>query len=131
VALVVNVYVFPGKDGTGSPVEPKRRIARVNEVGNVVFTLHDLHRTFATIAEGLDITGYTLKRLLDHSIHGDVTAGYGVTDAYLFGDPFMRLQVGLCVRPAQQGRGVPRCQRRWSTPEQWRETTGSSAWGRR
>ena len=68
---MVNVYVFPGKDGTGSPVEPKRRIARVNEVGNVVFTLHDLHRTFATIAEGLDITGYTLKRLLDHTIHGD------------------------------------------------------------
>jgi len=37
-------------------------------VSNVVFTLHDLRRTFATVAEGLDIAGYTLKRLLNHTI---------------------------------------------------------------
>jgi hypothetical protein len=41
-------------------VEPKRQIAKVIEANHVVFTLHDLRRTCATVAEGLDIAGYTL-----------------------------------------------------------------------
>jgi integrase len=47
---------------------------------NNVFTCHDLRRTFITIAESLDIPAYALKRLLNHKMNGDVTAGYIMSD---------------------------------------------------
>lgn len=67
---------FPRQDDTGYLTEPKRQIAEVIAVSNIVFTLHDLRRTFATVDEGLDIRGYTLKRLLNHTIHGDVATRF-------------------------------------------------------
>ena len=42
--------------------------------------IHDLRRTFITIAESLDIPVYSLKRLLNHKMTSDVTAGYVVMD---------------------------------------------------
>lgn len=42
----------------------------------IKFCLHDLRRTFITIAEGLDISYAALKRLLNHSNGNDVTGGY-------------------------------------------------------
>jgi integrase len=103
-ALAVNGYVFPGKDDTGYLIDPKRQIAKVIEVSTVVFTLHDLRRTFATVAEGLDIAGYTLKRLLNHTIHGDVTAGYIVTDVERLRGPMERISRFLC---SAMGMGEP------------------------
>lgn len=69
-------WVFPSNSGAGHLVEPKRAVASVIEKSGVAFTVHDLRRTFITIAEGLDIQYYALKRLLNHSQKGDVTAGY-------------------------------------------------------
>ena len=40
------------------------------------FTLHDLRRTFSSIAENLDYGQYTIKRLLNHTVSSDVTEGY-------------------------------------------------------
>ena len=48
--------------------------------GTPDFTLHDLRRTFTTVAEHLDVSYYALKRLLNHRMSGDVTAGYVVKD---------------------------------------------------
>jgi hypothetical protein len=45
-----------------------------------MFSVHDLRRTFITVAESLDIPAYALKRLLNHRAAGDVTAGYIVID---------------------------------------------------
>ncbi len=45
------------------------------------FSLHDLRRTFITVAESLDIPAYALKRLLNHRADGDVTGGYIVMNA--------------------------------------------------
>lgn len=42
--------------------------------------VHDLPRTFITVAEGLDIPLYAIKRLVNHKMSGDVTAGYIVSD---------------------------------------------------
>jgi len=42
-------------------------------------TLHDLRRTFITIAESLDIPAYALKKLINHRDPNDVTAGYIVS----------------------------------------------------
>lgn len=47
----------------------------IEKKSGVRVTPHDLRRTFASIAEGLDISGYSLKRLLNHT-NGDVTQCY-------------------------------------------------------
>ena len=72
-------WVFPGVGKTGHLVEVKSFTARVAKASGVKFTLHDLRRTFVTIAESLDIPAYALKRMLNHR-DGDVTAGYIVID---------------------------------------------------
>ena len=55
------------------------------------FTLHDLRRTFITIAESLDIPAYALKRLLNHKDSNDVTAGYIVSDVNRLREPMQRI----------------------------------------
>lgn len=80
-------WVFPSKGRTGHLVETKKFTARVTERSGVKFTLHDLRRTFITIAESLDIPHYALKRLLNHRLSGDVTAGYIVSDVDRLREP--------------------------------------------
>jgi integrase len=74
-------WVFPSNGKTGHIVETKKFTARVTERSGVKFTMHDLRRTFISIAESLDIPHYALKRLLNHRLSGDVTAGYIVSNA--------------------------------------------------
>jgi integrase len=69
-------WVFPGKGPAGHIVEPKKFSQRVTSASGVTFTLHDLRRTYITIAESLDIPHYALKRLLNHRSSADVTGGY-------------------------------------------------------
>jgi integrase len=85
----VNDYVFPGRDG--HIVEPKRQVKKVSEMTQISFMLTDLRRTFITIAEGLDLSYYAVKRLLNHKISGDVTAGYIVTDVERLRKPMQQI----------------------------------------
>jgi len=48
-------YVFAGAGPRGYLVEPKKLLEHVREASGVAFTLHDLRRTFASIAESIDI----------------------------------------------------------------------------
>lgn len=73
-------YVFPGNGKMGYNVEPRKVMKKIIAQSGVNFTLHDLRRTFITIAEGLDIPAYALKRLLNHKMTQDVTAGYIIMD---------------------------------------------------
>lgn len=73
-------YLFPGRKNRGHLHDPRKQIAKVIEQSGVVFTPHDLRRTFATVAEGRDIPAYALKRLLNHKLNSDVTAGYIAVD---------------------------------------------------
>lgn len=74
-------YVFPNATGDSCFKEPRKTMNLITVQTGVLFTLHDLRRTFATIAESVDISAYALKRLLNHKlISSDVTAGYIVTD---------------------------------------------------
>ncbi len=80
IAHTHNNFVFPG-EGEDIPIDdPRRCIARVRQASGVYFTIHDLRRTFITIAESLDISAYAVKRLVNHSVGSDVTAGYIVWD---------------------------------------------------
>jgi len=75
------VYVFPGNGRTGHIVESKRAINAVRKESGVNFMMHDLRRTFITMAESLDIPYYSLKKLLNHkTTASDVTSGYIVVD---------------------------------------------------
>lgn len=74
-------WVFPGPGKEGHLMETKKFLLRVSAGSGVNFTLHDLRRTFITIAESLDVPYYALKRLLNHRANGDVTGGYIVVNA--------------------------------------------------
>lgn len=76
----INGFVFPGTGEDGHIIEPRKQMAKVTASSGIHFTVHDLRRTFITIAESLDISAYAVKRLLNHKMNGDVTAGYIMSD---------------------------------------------------
>lgn len=53
--------------------------------------VHDLRRTFVTIAESCDIPVYALKGLVNHSLGSDVTAGYIVPGPDRLREPMQRV----------------------------------------
>ena len=87
----VNQYVFPNEFGTGMLNDPKKQIKKVVDDSGVSFTTHDLRRSFITIAESLDISAYSLKRLLNHKMTNDVTAGYIITDVERLRAPMQKI----------------------------------------
>jgi len=84
-------YVFPNETNTGYMTDPKKQIANVVKESGVSFSTHDLRRTFITIAESLDISAYSLKRLLNHKMTNDVTAGYIISDVERLREPMQKI----------------------------------------
>lgn len=87
----VNEYVFPNVTGTGKLNDPRTQMLSVSEASGVQFTIHDLRRTFITIAESLDLSAYALKRLLNHKMNNDITAGYIISDVERLRQPMQRI----------------------------------------
>ncbi|MBF0293528.1 MAG: integrase family protein [Nitrospinae bacterium] len=81
-------FVFSGESEGGYLVEPKRQMKKVSAMSGITFSIHDLRRTFATVADSLELSAYALKRLLNHAQGGDVTAGY-------IGDDVERLRLPM------------------------------------
>ncbi len=84
-------YVFPGNGKTGYIVEPRKTMRKITAKSGVEFTLHDLRRTFITIAESQDIPAYALKHLLNHKMNNDVTAGYIIMDVERLRKPMQKI----------------------------------------
>jgi integrase len=63
----------------------------LTKASGISFTVHDLRRTFITIAEGLDVSAYALKRLMNHKMSGDITASYIVTDVERLRKPMQQI----------------------------------------
>lgn len=83
-------YVFA--DASGRRISNFRYAqAAVEKACGVSFSPHVLRRTFATIAESLDIPGYALKRLLNHADGADVTAGYIVASTERLRGPMQKI----------------------------------------
>jgi integrase len=74
-AASTDARVFPPGRGDASTIQPTFFAEKVAAASGVKFTIHDLRRTFSTVAESLDTPAYALKRLLNH-VDGDVTGGY-------------------------------------------------------
>lgn len=70
-------WVFPSSGKLGRIVDPRKQMQKVEELSGLVFSSHDLRRSFASIVNALgdSISYYTVKRLLNHKT-ADVTAGY-------------------------------------------------------
>lgn len=84
-------HVFPGGGRQGYLIEPRYAIERVIETSGVDFTIHDLRRTFITVAESIDLQPYAIKRMVNHKMRGDVTAGYIVADVERLREPVKRV----------------------------------------
>ena len=64
----------------------------IARLSGVKFMAHDLRRTFATVAESLDIPSYALKALLNHKGGSDVTSGYLVITTERLRTPMERIE---------------------------------------
>lgn len=95
-------YVFPNETNTGYMTDPKKQIANVIKESGVNFSTHDLRRTFITIAESLDISAYALKRLLNHKMTNDVTAGYIISDVERLRVPMQKITDYILYRIGQK-----------------------------
>lgn len=84
-------YVFQGHGTSGHLIEPRKQMSKVIEASGVSFTIHDLRRTYITIAESLDISAYALKRLVNHKMSNDVTAGYIISDVERLRAPMQKI----------------------------------------
>ena len=96
-------YVFPSVRGEGPIYDPRDAMLAITARSGVKFTLHDLRRTFITVAESLELSPYTLKRLLNHSTDdSDVTAGYIVSSVERLRGAMQQIEnlIIECWRPA-------------------------------
>jgi integrase len=83
-------YVFA--DNQGRRISNFRYAqAAVEKACGVSFCIHDLRRTYATVAESLDIPAYALKALLNHADGSDVTAGYIIVTAERLRAPMQKI----------------------------------------
>lgn len=75
--LAPNDYILPANNRCGHLKDHRKACKEIAHDCNIDFSLHDLRRTFASIANNhiSGMTQYTLKKLLNHA-EDDVTAGY-------------------------------------------------------
>lgn len=88
-------YVFPGKL-KGRMAEPTTLVEEIRKASGITFIPHDLRRTFATVAESLDLSWKTVKSLLNHKMDDDVTAGYVISEAERLRSAMQRITDTLC-----------------------------------
>jgi integrase len=82
-------HVFEGPRGRFDNL--RFALQEVARRSGVPFCIHDLRRTFATIADSLDIPGYAVKALLNHKGGSDVTAGYVVASVERLREPMQKI----------------------------------------
>lgn len=66
-------FVFPGDGKHGYLIEIRKNVGRVVKASKIAFTPHDLRRTFSNCLESADVSYYAHKKLMNHSLGGDVT----------------------------------------------------------
>jgi len=69
-------FVFPGRSGNAPMASPQKLLARIIKRCGVKFRVHDMRRTVGTGLAGLGVDRTVLKKVLNHSEKGDVTAIY-------------------------------------------------------
>lgn len=90
-ACTSSQWVFPSPMHNSHLKEPRGSVTQVSKALSQPFTLHDLRRTFITIAESLDIPAYALKQLLNHRNPNDVTEGYIIANTERIREPMNKV----------------------------------------
>lgn len=73
-------WVFAGRNPLMHMQHPREPMKKVIKASGVEFSPHDCRRTFATIAEAVNLPLTMIKRLMNHVTTNDVTGGYIVTE---------------------------------------------------
>ena len=73
-------WVFAGDKPDRPMAVPAKPMKAVTKASGVEFSPHDCRRTFATIAEAVNLPLTMIKRLMNHTTTNDVTGGYIVTE---------------------------------------------------
>lgn len=68
-------YVFPGRTGKHL-MDADWPLDAIAKATGIDISIHDLRRTFLTVAESCDISPLALKALVNHAGGNDVTSGY-------------------------------------------------------
>lgn len=86
-------WVFPSAlSASGHITEPKKSLAAINTSLEMSIRFHDLRRTFVSVANSVKISPYTIKKLVNHSVGGDVTAAvYNVMDVDDLREPMQQI----------------------------------------
>lgn len=87
----VDDFVFYEPGPKRAIADPRKNLDKVQKAVGFALGFHDLRRTFAVVADRLDLSAYALKRLLNHSQAADVTAGYVVGNVERLRDPMQRI----------------------------------------
>lgn len=90
-----SAYVFAATNKAGHLKDFADVVESIAQAAGLVFTPHDLRRTFVTITNNhvKGLSAYTIKRLMNHSTDSaDVTAGYIVLDAEALRDPMQQIE---------------------------------------
>jgi len=103
-------FVFSSNGAKGYVQEPRKALEAVARASGISVSVHDLRRTFITMAESLDISAYALKRLVNHRTdRGDVTAGYIVSGVERLREPMERIaqEIWRCANGAGNAGSQP------------------------
>lgn len=84
-------FVFPAISESGHIEEPRFALDQAAAAIGIKVTVHDLRRTFITIAESCDISPYALKGLVNHSMGSDITGGYVIAGPERLREPMQKV----------------------------------------
>jgi integrase len=90
-----NEFVFPGRGNKHHLVDSDHVIRGVAERAGCPFMLHDLRRTFLTVAERLALSYVVLRKLANHSCRIDTTLDYVVVDIQRLREPMQKITDAL------------------------------------
>ena len=94
-------FVFAGDKPGKAMAIPSKPINAVVKASGVKFSPHDCRRTFATIAEAVNLPMSMIKRLMNHVTTNDVTGGYIITEDEKLAEAINRIAdyIQAYVRP--------------------------------
>ena len=94
----INDWVFPStKSLTGHLVEPRRAVDHIKSQTHLDITLHDLRRSFTSVANNLGLSPYTIKHIINLSTANDVTAIYIPEDVESYREPLRQIQHQILI----------------------------------
>lgn len=105
-------YVFPSPTGKGPYTNVLTASHAAADKADTPGMVHDLRRTFITVAESLDVPTYAIKALVNHHTGADVTQGYLQINVERLREPMQTITDFILkaagVKPTVEARAIKR-----------------------